>query len=77
LRTTDNTTTLAVGHAYYNAYGINQELMTYIEIISETTFRIEHFVRNGTYGGGVPVSDGEDEVYLTIRIVKITADKCH
>jgi len=83
LRTTDNQT-LAYGHsatvgAYYG--GGDSQLLTYITVQSTpVTFRIEQHIYNqgsaAVYGGATGLS-GEPEVFLTIRIVKITDDKCH
>lgn len=77
LRTTDDTTTLAVGQAYGNVYGFENQLLTYLAVSSATTFRIEQY-DSGTDGyDGVPAWGDEPEVYMTVRIVKVTADKCH
>ena len=78
LRTTDNQT-LAVSHTYYTHAAKGSELLTYIAVPSSMTFRIEHYTTypHGGTRGGLGLSVGEPEVHLTIRIVKITDDKCH
>jgi hypothetical protein len=74
LQTTDNET-LAVGLSQWGAHTSPSHLLTYVVVTSETTFRIQQWVRRCD-GAAVALGKGP-EVYLTVHIIKVTDDGCH
>lgn len=71
-----NNSKLIIGNSYYfnnsSGFGLT-DLEGFINLVSQTSIRLDHYTKNGVAneGLGVDVSDGEVEIYASIIIEKI------